>query len=141
MKAQSSVELVVSSHKTLFQDALHPEGLERIQELEQPRDFGLPEVPDRECENPPKFLGNLQNVELPEGQDICFEIKLVPVNDPTMQVDWLLNDQPLYTGSRIHAQNDFGFITLIVKGVIPEDAGTYTVRATNEKGQVRDEMK
>ena len=54
-----------------------------------------------------------------------------------MNVEWLLNEQPLYFGSRIHSQNDFGFITLAILGLIPEDAGTYTVRATNEKGQVR----
>lgn len=127
----------MNTKQTLFQDPLHPEGLERIQELEQPRDYSLQEVPDRECDNPPKFLGNLQNLELTEGEDICFEIKLVPVNDPTMQVEWFLNEQPLYFGSRIHAQNDFGFITLNIRGVIPEDSGTYTVRATNEKGEVR----
>lgn len=52
-----------------------------------------------------------------------------------MVVDWLLNDQPLYVGSRISSQNDFGFITLSIKGVIPEDSGTYTVRAKNELGE------
>nr|CAD2187171.1 unnamed protein product [Meloidogyne enterolobii] len=125
-EAQSSVELLVNTKQTLFQDPLHPEGLERIQELEQPRDFSLQQVPDRECDNPPKFLGNLQNIELAEGDELCFEIKLVPVNDPTMIVEWLLNEQPLYFGSRIHSQNDFGFITLTILGIIPEDAGTYT---------------
>lgn len=54
----------MNTKQTLFEEPLHPEGLERIQLLEQPRDFGLQEVPDRECDNPPKFLGNLQNVEL-----------------------------------------------------------------------------
>lgn len=51
-----------------------------------------------------------------------------------MTVEWLLNDQPLYNGSRFQSQNDFGFITLIVKGVIPEDSGIYTVRAKNKLG-------
>uniref|UniRef100_A0A914H0K8 Ig-like domain-containing protein n=1 Tax=Globodera rostochiensis TaxID=31243 RepID=A0A914H0K8_GLORO len=133
--AQTSIELSVKPKDTLYQDPLHPEGLDRIQELEQPKDFSLPEVPDRECDNPPKFLGTLQDIEYPEGDDLIFEIKLVPVNDPTMKVEWFVNDQPLYNSSRIHAQNDFGFITLFIKGVIPEDAGQYVVRATNEKGQ------
>ena len=63
-EAESSVELVVTGEKVLYLDAQHPEGLERIQELEQPKDFGLEEIPDRECDNPPKFLGNLQDLEL-----------------------------------------------------------------------------
>ncbi|KAL3105626.1 hypothetical protein niasHT_021729 [Heterodera trifolii] len=134
-EAQTSVELSVKPKDTLYQDPLHPEGLDRIQELEQPKDFSLPEVPDRECDNPPKFLGNLQDIEYAEGDDLIFEIKLVPVNDPTMKVEWFINDQPLFNSSRIHAQNDFGFITLFIKGMIPEDAGQYVLRATNEKGQ------
>lgn len=64
-QAQTSVELSVRPKETLYQDPLHPEGLDRIQELEQPKDFSLPEVPDRECDNPPKFLGNLQDMEYP----------------------------------------------------------------------------
>lgn len=51
-------------------------GLERIQELEQPKNFGLQEVPDRECDNPPKFLDNLQDVELDEHDDVRFELKV-----------------------------------------------------------------
>ena len=31
-----------------------------------------------------------------------------------MVVDWLFNDQPLYTGSRIHSQNDFGILFLFL---------------------------
>uniref|UniRef100_A0A915DZ78 Ig-like domain-containing protein n=1 Tax=Ditylenchus dipsaci TaxID=166011 RepID=A0A915DZ78_9BILA len=115
---QSSVELVVTGEKVLYLDAQHPEGLERIQELEQPKNFGLAE-----------------DLELNEMEDVLFELKATPVNDPTMVIEWFLNDQPLYSGSRFMSQNDFGFITLSIRGVIPEDSGVYTVRATNALGE------
>lgn len=51
-------------------------GLERIQELEQPKNFGLAEVADRECDNPPHFLGNLPDLELHEHDDLHFELKV-----------------------------------------------------------------
>lgn len=127
-----SIILLPQITKTLSQFL---SGLDRIAELEQPKDFGLQEVPDRECEGAPQFLGNLQDIELYQHEDVHFEIKLTPVNDPTMTLEWLFNDQPLYTGSRIHHQYDFGFIILSIRGVIPEDSGTYTVRATNALGQ------
>lgn len=106
-------------------DAQHPEGLDRIQELEQPKNFDLPEIPDRECNSVPKFLGNLIDVQLNEHDDVQFDVKLMPINDPTMQIEWYLNNQPLYNGSRFHKQNDFGLCVLSIRGVIAEDAGNY----------------
>jgi hypothetical protein len=132
---ESSVELAVRGKETLLTDAQHPEGLSRIAELEQPKDFSLQEVPDRECESAPRLLGDLQSVELNEYEDVNFELHLEPVNDPTMLVEWFHEDQPLYKASRVHHQADFGCITLSIRGVIPEDAGTYTVRVTNALGQ------
>lgn len=52
-----------------------------------------------------------------------------------MVVEWFLNDQPLYTGSRFRTQYDFGFIALHVKGAIAEDSGTYRVVARNALGE------
>uniref|UniRef100_A0A7E4ZS77 Immunoglobulin I-set domain protein n=1 Tax=Panagrellus redivivus TaxID=6233 RepID=A0A7E4ZS77_PANRE len=134
-QAESSLELVVTKQGVLYLDPQHPEGLERIQELEQPKNFGLNEVADRECDNPPHFLGNLQDLELNENDDLHFELKLTPVHDPTMVVEWFLNDQPVLTGSRIRSTYDFGFISMDIKGVIPEDSGVYSVRARNALGE------
>ncbi|TKR69858.1 hypothetical protein L596_021954 [Steinernema carpocapsae] len=134
-QAETSLELVVNSQKTLYLDAQHPEGLERIQELEQPRDRGLIEVADRECDNPPKFLGNLENKQLVEDDSLHFDLKLTPINDPTMVVEWFHNGLPLKMANRVKTQYDFGFISLDLKGVIAEDSGTYAVRAKNDKGE------
>lgn len=68
-----------------------------------------------------------------------FDIKLSPINDPTMSVEWFLNDQALTNGSRFHVQNDFGLCVLSVRGVIAEDAGKYSIVARNELGEDRRE--
>lgn len=78
-EAQTSVELVVLGQESLLLDAQHPEGLERIQELEQPKDFGLQEVPDRETEIPPAFIGELENFEVNLNTDILFDIKVTSI--------------------------------------------------------------
>ena len=52
-----------------------------------------------------------------------------------MVVEWFLNDQPVITGSRVRSTYDFGFISMDIKGVIPEDSGVYTVRARNALGE------
>lgn len=134
-EVSTSVELNVQGQKSLYLDAQHPEGFDRIQELEQPKQFGLAEIADRGCDNPAKLLGELQNIELNENDDIHFDLKLTPVHDPTMVVEWFVNGHPLLTGSRVRTTYDFGFITLDIKGVIPEDSGEYVIRARNALGE------
>ncbi|VDK45179.1 unnamed protein product [Anisakis simplex] len=146
-EVQSNLELIVNSQKSLYLDANHPEaslthtkqvhfeGLERIRELEQDRMKPLEQPPDRECHNPPNFIGDLNDMELSEHEDIRVSLKLIPVNDPTMVVEWYLNGQPLLTGSRIRTTNDFGFLTMDIRGAISEDSGVYTVKATNALGE------
>lgn len=87
-QVQSSVELSVIGADTLYLDSQHPEGLDRIAELDQPRIFGIQEVPDRESDNPPKFLGNLQDMEINELQDIVFDLIIQPANDQSMTIEW-----------------------------------------------------
>lgn len=73
--AESSVELSVAGGGTLYLEPQHPEGLERIIELDQPKIYGIAEVPDRESDNPPRFLTNLQNIEIQEHEDLLFDLK------------------------------------------------------------------
>ncbi|CAD5224123.1 unnamed protein product [Bursaphelenchus okinawaensis] len=136
-ETESSVNLTVLGKDSLLLDAQHPEGLERIQELEQPKDFGLAEVPDRECDSAPQFVGDLEDYEVDEHTDIIFDLKVTPVNDPTMVVEWYHNDEQLYQANRFHPLFEFGFVTLRITGVIPEDSGTYTVVARNALGENR----
>ncbi|VDM48878.1 unnamed protein product [Toxocara canis] len=134
-EVQSNLELIVNSKKTLYLDPHHPEGLERIRELEQDRTKPLEYPADRECDNPPNFIGDLSDKELNEHEDIHLALKVTPVNDPTMVVEWFVNGQPLLTGSRVKASNDFGFLTMDIRSAIAEDSGVYTVKATNALGE------
>ncbi|KAI6199682.1 hypothetical protein M3Y96_00652800 [Aphelenchoides besseyi] len=133
-EATSSIELLVHPHETLYLDPLHPESEGRIAELEQPKNFGIAEVPDRETDNPPQFLGDLQDLEVNEHDDITLELKLTPINDPTTVVQWYINDNPIYMASRYRYLYEFGLVQLRIKGVIPEDSGIVRVVATNSKG-------
>ncbi|PIO69613.1 immunoglobulin I-set domain protein, partial [Teladorsagia circumcincta] len=104
-------------------------------ELEQDRHIGLPEVEDRTCDAAPQIIGNLNDLELNEHDDIHVDVKVTPVNDPTMKVEWFVNGHPLITGSRVKTLNEFGFIALDIKGAIAEDSGDYSLRVSNALGE------
>ena len=62
-------------------------------------------------------------------------LQLLPVNDPTMVVEWFVDGRPLSTGSRVKPQLDFGFLSVDLHGAIAEDSGLYSVKATNALGE------
>uniref|UniRef100_A0A0N5ALN5 Immunoglobulin I-set domain protein n=1 Tax=Syphacia muris TaxID=451379 RepID=A0A0N5ALN5_9BILA len=132
---ESNLELIVHPQKTLYTEPQHPEGLDRIQELEQGKVRSSESLPDRECDGPPMFIGDFEDLNLLEGDDLHLELRVEPVNDPTMVVEWFVNGRPLSTGSRIKPQFDFGFISVDLHGVIAEDSGVYSVRAKNGLGE------
>uniref|UniRef100_A0A915PRJ2 Ig-like domain-containing protein n=1 Tax=Setaria digitata TaxID=48799 RepID=A0A915PRJ2_9BILA len=140
-EVQSNLELIVNSEKSLYLDAHHPEGLGRIQQLEQSRIRPLEHPADRECDHEPRFIGDLHDLELNESENIHFALKLEPMNDPTMKVEWYVNGRPLLASSRVRTQNEFGFLTADIRGAIPEDSGLYTVRAINALGEATKECK
>jgi titin len=63
------------------------------------------------------------------------ECRVAPIGDPNLKFAWLKNGEPLKMGSRLHATQDFGFVTLDIQSCIPEDSGMYTVKATNLIGE------
>nr|CDQ05422.1 BMA-KETN-1, isoform j [Brugia malayi] len=134
-EVQSNLELIVNSEKSLYLDAHHPEGLDRIQELEQSRIRPLEYPADRECDHEPRFIGDLHDLELNENENIHFALKLEPMNDPTMKVEWYVNGRPLLISSRVRTQCEFGFLTTDIRGAIPEDSGIYAIKATNALGE------
>lgn len=52
-----------------------------------------------------------------------------------MKVEWYVDGHPLLASSRVRTQCEFGLLTAEICGAIPEDSGTYTVRATNALGE------
>ncbi|CAG2164046.1 unnamed protein product [Oppiella nova] len=89
---------------------------------------------DSEQPVPPKFMTQIKNLNKLEGDSAHFECRLEPINDPSLRVDWYLNDKPLMTGSRIHTINDFGFVVLEIDWLFPRDSGVYKCVATNSWG-------
>ena len=81
------------------------------------------------------FTSSLKSIEIKEGQRAHFECRLIPVSDQTMRVEWFRNNIPLKSGSRFTETNSFGFVALDIMYAYPEDAGTYTCRASNALGQ------
>merc|ERR1712200_297842 len=64
-----------------------------------------------------------------------FETRIIPINDPSMRIEWYQNGKQLSTGSRIKTISDFGFVILEVANVMTRDAGNYTCKATNRHGE------
>ena len=72
----------------------------------------------------PIFTSPIKNIDnIVEGQSAHFECRLIPIGDPTLEVEWFVNNIPLKTGSRFITINDFGFIALDITHVLPEDSG------------------
>lgn len=84
----------------------------------------------------PKFITQIQSLEnLVESDSAHFECKLVPTNDANLKVEWFHNGRPLISGHRFKTVHDFGFVSLDILYVYPEDSGEYIARATNQIGE------
>ena len=83
----------------------------------------------------PVFTSSPKSIEVSEGQKAHFEARIIPVSDPTLKIEWFLNGQPIKLGSRFREGHDFGFVSLDISHVLPEDGGQYSCRATNSLGQ------
>lgn len=77
----------------------------------------------------------IKDLDLTEGQRAYLEAKVNPVSDPTMRVEWFIDGKPLAASSRVTVTYRFGYISLLLIGVIRQDAGRYTCRVINEAGQ------
>ena len=83
----------------------------------------------------PVFTSSPKSIEVMEGQKAHFEARIIPVSDPSLKLEWFLNGQPIKLGSRFREGHDFGFVSLDITHVLPEDGGQYSCRATNNLGQ------
>ncbi|XP_074100964.1 sallimus isoform X11 [Cotesia typhae] len=134
-EAVTSGSVRVRAKKDLILESQHPEGLERIQYLEDASRYKRKELIDEVVNVKPKFVTAPKNQEdLLEGEYAHFECKLEPVTDPNLKVEWFRNGRPVTIGHRFRPIHDFGYVALHVTDVIPEDSGTYTCRATNLVG-------
>lgn len=115
-------------------DTQHPEGMRKIQRLEQPMAH-RPEEPEKVFEKP-IFIQILTGPsELWEGQHAHFEARVVPVGDPNLRFEWYVNGVQLKLGSRFRVTHDFGFVTLDIMSTVPNDSGVYMCKAINKAGE------
>ena len=83
----------------------------------------------------PKFVTFPRNIDnLVEGQNAHFEAKIEPLADPNLHIEWFLDGRPVTIGHRFRPIHDFGYVAMDIVGLISEDSGTYTIRATNNVG-------
>ncbi|XP_033210459.1 titin [Belonocnema kinseyi] len=131
----TSCSVRVHAKKDLLLESQHPEGLERIQYLEDSSRYKRNELVDEVVNVKPKFVTKPKNQEnLREGQHAHFECKLEPVTDSNLKVEWFKNGRPVTIGHRFRPIHDFGYVALDVIDLIAEDTGTYTCRAVNLVG-------
>ena len=84
----------------------------------------------------PRFTVPISNIDdLKEGENAHFEARLIPTDDPTLNIEWYWNGKALKAGSRIRTFCDFGFVILEISPVYPEDSGEYMCKAKNALGE------
>lgn len=111
-------------------------GLEKIQDLEDSQIRSRPDIVEETKGKSPVFTVPLSNVDsLREGENVHFEARVIPTDDPRLKIEWYWNGKPLKTGSRFRTFCDFGFVILEISPVYPEDSGEYSCRAINEYGE------
>ena len=83
----------------------------------------------------PSFVSSPRSLDnLVEGQNAHFEAKIEPLGDANLHVEWFKDGRPVTIGHRFRPLHDFGYVAMDIVGVISEDSGSYTVRATNSAG-------
>lgn len=99
-------------------------GLEKIQDLEDSQIREKLDFSEEIKGRAPVFTVPLSNVDsLREGENVHFEARVTPTDDPKLRIEWYWNGKPLKTGSRFRTFCDFGFVILEISPVYPEDSG------------------
>lgn len=133
-EAVTTASMKIRTHANIQLDSQHPESIRKLQQLEQPTQQAAPE-PDRQFEKPIFTQLLTGPAELWEGQHARFEARVVPVGDSNLRFEWYVNGKELKMGSRFRTTQDFGFVSLDISSVVPEDSGIYMCRAYNLAGE------
>ena len=84
-------------------------------------------------EMPPKFEKLLTDNFANEGETIELECGLA--SGPLPDIKWYLNNKEITLNDRVQSvARDDGTLKLIIRNVLPDDKGVYTVKATNSTG-------
>ncbi|KAI1293738.1 Titin [Halotydeus destructor] len=132
--AECSVKLRCVANESLLLGSQHPESLQQIQYLEDGSRFAKKSEADTSVKVAPRFVTNLNEVSLEEGEMAHYECRIEPINDPTLRVEWFRNGKSLMIGSRYQTFHDFGYVFLNILHCIEEDSGEYVCRISNSVG-------
>lgn len=138
-EAVTTASMKVQGKRSIIFESQLPKGMEgtidKIAELEG-LGMGPSQIPvEDDSGKPPEFITTPADLTLSENSLAHFECRLVPVNDPSMRVEWFHNGKALSAGSRIKTINDFGFVILEIAGCYQRESGLYTCKATNRHGE------
>ncbi|KHJ47621.1 hypothetical protein D918_01776 [Trichuris suis] len=135
-EVSSTCNVQIETKATVLTEVQHVESFERIRALESSDKRSRPETEDEVQKSAPVFVRPLSpsNSTLMENSRLHLECEVAPKQDSTMTVQWFKNGMPIPTGHRFKPFYDFGFASLDVIGVYPEDSGTYTCVLTNSLG-------
>ncbi|KAH8354104.1 hypothetical protein KR067_009193, partial [Drosophila pandora] len=134
-EAVNSIVLNVTSRSSIIHETQHEEALTKIQHLEDTSRFQRKTDEEQFHAERPQFGRPLRNAKVNEGTPVHLEATLIPVNDPTMKVEWYCNGRPIQTGHRFKTTYDFGFVALDILYAHAEDTGTYMCKAKNAVGE------
>ena len=125
---------VVSAQSGADMETMHEEALTKIAYLERGKAARGLEL-EEAAATAPVFAAQLQGkTQLLEGQNAHFECRIDPYPDASLRVEWFHNGKPLPFGNRWRTSYDFGFAALDIIGCYTQDAGRYTIKATNVLG-------
>lgn len=134
----TQAQLTVSTKKDISFDSQHPEGLQKIQYLEDTSRYHKTTQEETFMTTQPKFLGPLKGTtKIVEGQRAHFECRVEPQSDLSMSIEWYHNGKPITAANRIQSYHDFGYVAIDIHAVRAEDAGQYTVVAKNKAGEAQ----
>ncbi|XP_067120871.1 titin [Centruroides vittatus] len=133
--AHTSACVRVQARSSIISETQHPEGLEKIQHLEDASRFRRDTYEETVITQIPTFTKALHNIETIEGTNIHLECRLTPIGDPSMKVEWFVNGLPLKVGHRFRPAHEFDYVALDILSIYAEDSGVYTCKATNSLGQ------
>lgn len=80
----------------------------------------------------PEFTKVLENIEIPDGNPVRFEVHVE--GKPTPVVEWLKGSKLVKAAPRVEVQAHENFHTLVITNCRDDDSGTYTCKAQNKFG-------
>ena len=99
-----------------------------------PEEFDEKDLYDASRQQKPQFKQKITSIKTTTLGHAHFECRIVPIGDPKMTVQWLLDDKPLDNANRIQTMFEFGYTSLDILNCYPRDTGVISCRAVNSHG-------